>query len=164
MTRGRRPKPAEIRRREGGTGASGAVSHRPMPVPMRVEVRTTAPEFPPELPAEARDLWDFEVTRLFEAGIADVTDIPALRMMCLCYSRVEKARRVLAEDGMVSLGSTGQLVEHPMLQVEHRERLQLLRWFEQFGLTASARARLGLTALQGSTLKAELEQTLGRRR
>ena len=43
---------------------------------------------------------------------------------------------------MWARGSTGQMVEHPALQVERNAHTLLLRFAAEYGITPSARARI----------------------
>jgi phage terminase small subunit len=61
----------------------------------------------------------------------------------------------------VALGSTGQLTAHPLLAEERAAHAMVLKAGSSFALTPTDRARLGLAALEGQTLRRELEQTLG---
>lgn len=61
----------------------------------------------------------------------------------------------------VALGSMGQVVDHPLVQMERNAQLTVLRFATEYGLTASARARLGLTVLQGRSLQQELSDQIG---
>lgn len=61
----------------------------------------------------------------------------------------------------VALGSTGQIVEHPLVGSERAAAGMVLRFGEHYAVTPVARARLGLAALQGASLKADLDREIG---
>lgn len=66
---------------------------------------------------------------------------------------------------LVALGSTGQLVEHPMVATERNASRLALSFASSFGLTPSDRARLGILifdAVRGKR-EAELDDAIGRR-
>jgi P27 family predicted phage terminase small subunit len=157
--RGRKPKPVEERRLEGGRD----VSHRSSPEPLLVAGRP-AHEFdepPADLPRDARDFWRLTVTRLIEVGMLDLVDDVALRMLSTQYARWRQAGRVVADDGHFVRGSVGQLREHPAIRIEREAHGLFLKTAEQFGLTPMARTRLGLAELHRRSLHTEMESALG---
>lgn len=152
MPRGRPPKPIEQRAREGNPG------NRRLPEPLHLSARL--PERPAGLPPAAIALWDELMPDLSEVGVVAFPDSAALVAMCVQWARAEEARRVIAEEGHFALGSTGQLVEHPALAIERAAHALYLRFAEQFGLTASARARIAATALGARAVQASLDAEL----
>lgn len=62
---------------------------------------------------------------------------------------------------LVALGSTGQLVAHPLLDVERHAANLCLRFGGRFGLTPADRASLGLALIEGHTRANELVTVLG---
>ena len=133
--RGRKPKPVEQKLREGNPG------QRRLPEPLRFgEPGSLEP--PALLPPEGRELWNEFVPLLAQQRIVDVVDRAALTVLCLQWARCCQAAAVLAEQGLFVLGSTGQPVEHPALAIERQADALLLRYCEQYGLTAAARARI----------------------
>lgn len=153
---GRKPKPVETRRREGNPG------RRPLPEPVRVDGRTVSPPEPPDhLPEDARAAWDRIVPALCNIGLLDGIDAFALEAMCVQWARAQQAGRVVAEQGHITLGSTGQLVEHPALGIERQAQQMFLRFAEHYALTPVARTRLGLAELQRRSLADEMARALG---
>lgn len=61
---------------------------------------------------------------------------------------------------LVALGSTGQLTEHPAVEIERAAAAIVLRLATEFAMTPTARARLGLAVLEGRSLQKELEEDL----
>lgn len=140
--RGRKPKPVEQRRREGNLNKD----RLPEPISIGGPQPPTAPD---DLPPEAQQLWDEVVDRLHVAGVIDKVDGAALQALCVQWARAERARQVIAVEGMFAKGSTGQLVEHPALGVERAAHAMFLRFATEYGLTAAARARI-VVALVGA--------------
>src|SRR5205085_177510 len=66
----------------------------------------------------------------------------ALQAMCVQWARAQMATKVIGRHGYFALGSTGQIVEHPALAIERHAHGLFLRFAEQYGLTAAARARI----------------------
>lgn len=62
---------------------------------------------------------------------------------------------------LIALGSTGQLVAHPLLDVERHAANLCLRFGGRFGLTPADRASLGLALIEGHTRSTELSTILG---
>lgn len=157
--RGRKPKPVEQRRLEGGR----EVSHRSPPEPLLVAGRP-AHEFdepPDDLPLDAKRFWRQTVSRLLEVGMLDLVDDVALRMLATQYARWQQASRVVAQDGHFVRGSVGQLREHPAIRIERESHGLYIKTAEQFGLTPMARTRLGLAELHRRSLHNEMERALG---
>jgi P27 family predicted phage terminase small subunit len=157
--RGRKPKPVEQRRLEGGRD----VSHRAVPEVMLVAGRPEheLDEPPADLPADGQVFWRDTVHRLIEVGMLDLVDEVALRMMAVQYARWRQAGRVIAEDGHFARGSVGQLREHPAVRIERDAHALFMKTAEQFGLSPMARTRLGLAELHRRSLHNEMERALG---
>jgi P27 family predicted phage terminase small subunit len=153
--RGRKPKPVEVKIREGNPGK------RPLPEPVRVGGVPASLEPPDDLPQTAKDWWNEAVPILAKVGILDTVDRAALEMMATQYARAKQASRVIAEHGHLARGSTGQLVEHPSLATERAAAQMFLRMAEQYALTPVARTRLGIAELERISLQQEIESSLG---
>jgi len=65
---------------------------------------------------------------------------------------------------MVALGSTGQVVEHPLVGTGRAAAALFLRFAEQFGGTTLGRTRIQLGKAAGRRLEADLEDALGKGR
>jgi P27 family predicted phage terminase small subunit len=150
---GRKPKPIEQRI------AEGRAAHRPLPQPLMVKGRPdlTMAEPPDDLPEDAKDLWRSVVPSLLEVGILDVVDLPAMEAMCTEWAYGKEASRIVAEKGVLSRGHAGQLREHPAVSTVRKSHEMFARFAAEYGLTPSARARLGLAHMQGRALQAELQ-------
>jgi P27 family predicted phage terminase small subunit len=156
--RGPKPKPLEMRQREGNAG------HRPLPEPLLVAGRPELNELaepPAHLPIEAKEFWRESVVHLIRVGIIDRVDVPVLEQLATQYARIRQSQRVLAEDGHFVRGSVGQLREHPALKIEREATSLFLRMAEHYALTPIARTRLGLAELHRRSLSSELESGLG---
>ena len=157
--RGRKPKPVEQRRLEGGRD----VSHRTVAEPMLVAGRPMHEfdEPPADLPLDGREFWQVTVSRLIDVGMLDLVDEVALRMLATQYARWCQAGRVVAIDGHFVRGSVGQLREHPAIKIEREAHGLYVKTAEQFGLTPMARTRLGLAELHRRSLHSEMDRALG---
>lgn len=154
MPRGRKPKHPAQKEREGNAG-----KRRIKPALELAPAGGLA--CPPELPAAGRALWAEVVPRLAGVGVLDEADRGALEALCFQYALVVTSREVIRKEGHYALGSTGQLVPHPAIAIEREATNLFLRLAAEFGMTPSARARIGRdAAIAKGNAKADLEAIL----
>jgi P27 family predicted phage terminase small subunit len=158
--RGRKPTPVEQRIAEGNPGK------RPLPEPVVLERVREGDDHPlltppDHLPKAAKEAWLQTVPTLAKVGLLDSVDVLALEAMCIQYARARQAGVIIAAQGPVTRGSTGQLREHPSIATERNAHAMFLRFAEQYALTPSARTRLGLAELQRRQATEELADRLG---
>ena len=156
--KGRKPKPAEIRRREGNPGK------RPIPETVVVDGRPQSLPVPEHLPEQAKEFWGRIVPTLAQVGILDGVDRPMLESAAIQYARAREAGDVVAREGLLTQTVNGQLVEHPAVKTERAAMKLLGQFAEQYALTPVARTRLGLAELQRRSLADELDTELGDRK
>jgi phage terminase small subunit len=104
-----------------------------------------------------------QVANMMRAGL----DVPPAKINALTnyeqtlanLRELHRARRIAGN--LVTLGSTGQLVEHPLASTERAAAALVLRYASRFGLTPADRAQLGLQILEGRTMKRDLENAIG---
>lgn len=132
-TRGRKPKPAAQRRAEGNPGK------RPIHDAWQGE---GVPEPPAFLGPIAREEWDRVVPELVRAGLASRVSSGSLTALCTAWGIAEHARLLLDEEGLVEEGSTGQLVESPLVGTYLKAITTYMRIATEFGMTASAAMRV----------------------
>lgn len=152
--RGAKPKPIEQKIREGNLGK------RALPEP--VKLRERGPRKPANLPEAASEMWDEIVPILKEAQVLNQIDRAALEALVVQWHRGVQARQVLATEGLFSLGSTGQIVPHPALDVERNAHTLFIRIAEQFGITPVARARIAaaVQGVAGASMENELDDMM----
>lgn len=151
------PTPAKLRLLKGkgpGTDSSG---RKVRAQPVDVAFLPDAPEHLPELAAAQ---WDHVAAGLRRMEIAGPVDVAALEAFCLAYARMRDAEAVIAEEGMFTAGSTGQLVAHPAVAIAHQARGQIGTLGAQLGLTPAARLRMTLPEAKGDDKE---EALFGRR-
>jgi P27 family predicted phage terminase small subunit len=154
---GRRPKPIELKLREGNPG------RRTLPDPVVLGGRPSEPIEPPEaLDEDAKDFWREAIPIFHRVGLLDTIDRAALEMTATAYARVVQCRRAIQEHGMFSRGSKNQFAEHPALASERVAMTVFLRFAEQYALTPLARTRLGMVELQRRSMQDELADRLGK--
>lgn len=107
-----------------------------------------------------------KVAALLQQGISPPTgDINALANYSTSVANKRAYIAALQRSGrVVALGSTGQLVEHPMVATERAAASLLLRFASEYAMTPVARARLGIAVLEGRSIAKELEEDIGARR
>lgn len=103
------------------------------------------------------------VANMLRAGVdvppAKLNAIANLETVLASLEAYRDARRRVGN--LVALGSTGQLVAHPLLDVERQAANLCLRFGGRFGLTPADRASLGLALIEGHTRSNELATILG---
>jgi phage terminase small subunit len=68
---------------------------------------------------------------------------------------------VLRKQSSFALGSTGQMVEHSAVAMERNAHMAYLRFAQEFGLTAAARARIAAaTSMVRQALESERDEIL----
>ena len=156
--RGPKPKPTEIRIREGYS------NRQKLPEPILVSGQPAVGELaepPAHLPLDAKEFWRDSVARLVAVGIIDRVDLPTLELLAVQFARARQAGRVIASEGHFALGAACQIRPHPALAIEREATAQFARLSELFGLNPVARARLGLAELHRRSLQAEFAESLG---
>ena len=89
MTRGRRPKPSAIRRREGNPGKRGYNHAEPVPPDFM-------PSCPPHLSNVAAEEWERLAGTLHGVGVLTAVDRAALAAYCQAYGRWVEAEEKLS--------------------------------------------------------------------
>lgn len=145
--------------------AEGNPSRRPLPevvkLPGGYVTQETFQEPPEHLTDTAKEWWRDAVPVLVEAGVLEKIDRSMLEFAATQYGRALQAARIVADQGIVARGSTGQLKEHPILETERKAQMAYLRFIEQYAGTPQARVRLGIAELQRRSLAEELKDGLG---
>lgn len=118
-------------------------------------------EPPAHLPEDARALWRAYVPDLVACGIVDRVDVPMLEQLCVQYSRIRAAQRVIADVGLFTRGSVGQIRAHPAVRIEAEATILFDRLAQQFGIGPLGRTRLGLAEITRRVLADELRDGLG---
>lgn len=89
------------------------------------------------------------------------TELAAIAKLELNLATLGEYLRLREQGVKVALGSTGQLVEHPLVDSTRKSAALMLRIGEQYALTPSGRARLAVGVNTAKTLKTELDRELG---
>jgi len=156
---GRPPKSREQRIAEGNPGK------RPLPEPVIGLGKVLDFPAPASLSGREREVWDQLVPEVAALGWIDRIDRAMLELLVHTIALAETARASIREHGfmLTTYDKDGNPVGdkvNPATRIQIQATAQALRLAEQFGLTSSARARLGLTVAKGKTLAARLESEL----
>jgi P27 family predicted phage terminase small subunit len=157
--KGRPPKPREQRIAEGNPG------NRPLPEPVLGLGKVLDFPAPSTLSPAERNVWDELVPEVAALGWIDRVDRAMLELLVQQLALVEQARESVRRDGFMLTdydkdGNERGLKVNPAARLQVQATAQALRLAEQFGLTSSARARLGLTVAKGATLAQQLANDL----
>jgi P27 family predicted phage terminase small subunit len=156
---GHNRKPAELRRREGGS----TVSHRPVPQTVVLGGRLDPQKFPapPErLPEDGKDLWYELGPELAAVGLLDRFDLLAFEDLCRAHARKLQFGRVIAAKGPFAMGSRDQITQAAWTRAERAAADECARLYARFGLTPVDRTRLGLMHISGQSMARDLERAL----
>lgn len=132
-TRGRKPKPSELKRLQGNPGKREISRREPKP---QNEVKR-----PWGMKGLPRKFWDEHADELERLGVLTGVDTAAFRLMAESYAFALEAAEQLREAGFIFEGRDGPR-KHPLHQV-FRDHANLFRSFAtEFGMTPSSRTRL----------------------
>lgn len=142
--RGRKPKPTHLKVVQGNPGKRQLNQDEPQPD------RSTIPEPPDHLNAEAREEWDRAAMQLWHMGVLSHADRATLAAYCQAYGRWVQAERAIAEmakrddktHGLMIRTSKGTAVQNPLVGTANKAKADMMRYAAEFGLTPSARTRL----------------------
>jgi P27 family predicted phage terminase small subunit len=153
--RGPKPKPAEVRKREGTYRQS---EHGPVVV---LGGKPSAFDAPAHMSDRARAAWDELVPLLVPVGLLDRADAPALEAMCCAVAQWREANDVLQAEGLFVASPNGYRVAHPAIAVANKAAAEYRSWCARFGLTPSDRIGLGIAAVRSRSLSEDLADRIG---
>lgn len=130
--RGRKPKPADQKEREGNAGRRQAIGPEvgALPVP------------PPWIPKRARPTWDRVVPQLAQQVALKQTDAESLADYIVCIFRLSQCERRLEREGLMVKGQKGNRVKNPAAMLTRQYRVSVQRWASHFGCTPAERQRV----------------------
>lgn len=138
--KGRPPKPTETKKKAGNPGK------RELPDNVVTAGRGQPPK-PATLGAQASAVWDEVVPLMEQAGTLDKADGAALEVFCTALAISRQAADMLPRGngtGLVIQQPSGRYAADPHFNVWKDAATVVRQFAEQFGLTPSARARLGV--------------------
>ena len=112
----------------------------------RSAVAVPPPDPPTNLGEIGQDLW-WTLWQL-GAGVYQMTDQWAIETFCSLWERRQQLLAVVAAEGLMTVGSTGQPVVHPAIRMVDVIEGRLPNLEASLGLTPESRLRLGITAVE----------------
>ena len=148
--RGRKPVPTHLKLVRGNPGKRRLNSVEPAP-------ERIIPTPPPELTPDARLEWERVAGELHRIGVLSGIDRAALAAYCQAYGRWIVAERAIARmaerdqltDGLMIRTTNGNAVQNPLVGTANKAMADLVRYAAEFGMTPSARSRIGGQAGEG---------------
>ena len=142
--RGRRPTPTHLKLLRGNPGQRAI---RPTVEPPRP---TEPPAAPDILTGYARQEWDEVAPKLWRLGCLSAIDVAALAAYCEAYKRWRTAVTTLDEmaerdpvmRGQIVKTQSGGAAPNPIVLIADKAARDMVRFASEFGMTASARARI----------------------
>lgn len=164
MARGRPPKPHEVHEKEGTLRPD---RHSPLPVVLGERSLGAAPD---TLTPTQTLIWDYLVRELSGARLLQSTDAPMLEQLAVAVDYARQSSETIQAEGLIfeeeRYDKEGNVVgvtkkRHPAY-MNWKDSVQTAKTLaEHFGLTPSARARLGIQAAVGLSAAKQLEKTIG---
>ena len=139
MTRGRKPKPTELKKLAGNPGKRPLNRNEPKPGD---KSKPTCPRY---LGKTAKREWRRIAGELYEMGILTKIDQTMLAAYCQAFGRwVDAAEQLETTGGEILVSSNGNLYQNPWLAIVNRSMEQMAKLAAEFGLSPSARSRLNV--------------------
>lgn len=97
---------------------------------------------PSHLTPLQQDVW-LEIARLLETLVRE-SDVPMVEMAAVAYAGYREAQKMIDQEGIIFVDANDNLKEHPAVRVAQRYMEQFTKISDRFGLTPTARAKLGI--------------------
>jgi pyruvate/2-oxoglutarate dehydrogenase complex dihydrolipoamide acyltransferase (E2) component len=124
-----------------GSGRAGAITI--------ADVRAAAPDEPKGLGEEGRALWSSVVTGLPAGWEFDERETAILTLAARQADDLAALQAVIAREGPIAVGSTGQPVVHPAVAEARQARLAIGRLLGQLGVPDEAGSRGTAASMRG---------------
>ena len=152
-TRGRKPKPTELKALTGNPGKRRLPADEPKPEPT-----SAVPEPPDYLGETAAKQWRRIAPQLHALGLLTGLDETALAAYCDAFGRwVEAGAEVRKKGALVKV--RGYPMQNPYLVISNKALKQMKEMLTEFGMSPSSRARVKVSRDETD----ELEQFLGQK-
>jgi P27 family predicted phage terminase small subunit len=144
MKPGPPPTPLHLKLLRGNPG-----KRRPKPEP-EPTIPPTCPEPPSFITGYAADLWWETAPELHRLGLLTRLDVPALAAYCHSFGQwhmaVEALAKMEANDplmrGQIIRTKQGEAAVNPLVSIARKHAGDVIRFANEFGLSAAARSRL----------------------
>ncbi len=103
---------------------------------------------PKDLDCESRERWKWVMGALKTRGLWEDTDVDLFEGYIRALQTAREARELVKEEGMTSVGSMKQKVEHPGLKTEREARRDALKYATALRLTPDARGATPTESLE----------------
>jgi len=133
--RGRKPKPAHLKVIEGNRGRR--------PIRKEIQPEPICPPPPAFLGTEAKREWRRIAPALCALRILSLLDIAALGAYCSSYGLWSQATDALAKEELIAKSAKGNSMANILIGISNKAAADMVRYAAEFGMTPSARARLG---------------------
>ena len=148
MTRGRKPKPTNLKVIAGTDRPSRRNDAEPKP-------NLAIPDVPSHLSDEAKVEWGRVCHEAYALGILTRLDRAGLAAYCQAYGRWVQAERALAAmaerdpvtRGLMIKTTNGNAIQNPLVGTANKAMQDMVRYAAEFGFTPAARARVKADAI-----------------
>ena len=144
-TRGRKPKPTELRLLEGVPGHSRPINENEPKPPKTLVLRPPAWMMP-----EAKKCWKKYAPILNDMGVITEVDIPAFEGFCQSYAMWKAAQQDIMIFGMTTVTKSGYEQQRPAVAIAQQNLKSMQSFATEFGLTPSSRSRITTGAAAGA--------------
>ena len=151
-TRGRKPKPTNLKVLEGNPGQRPLNDNEPKP-------DKKAPTCPAWLEPEAKKEWRRMSKQLEQLGLLTELDRAAFAAYCQAYARWKEAEEFITKHGSMIRTPNGYLQQVPQVSIAQTIQKLMLKYCAEFGLTPSSRSRI-IASDGKSDTEDEMEQLL----
>lgn len=134
-TRGRKPKPTELKVLEGNPGKRKLNDREPKP-------KKQAPTCPKWLEDEAKKEWKRLAKKMEAIGILTEVDLAAFAGYCQSYARWKEAEEYLSANGATFTTPSGYVQQVPQVSIAQTYLKLMGKYASEFGLTPASRSRL----------------------
>ncbi len=150
MTRGRKPKPTDLKVLEGNPGKRALNRKEPKP-------EAVIPDCPNHLRGTARTEWKRITQELHKLKLISKVDRAALAICCTAWADYVRACNKLEKEGEVIISEKGGLYQNPWVAIKKRSMDQVIKFYAEFGMTPSSRSRV---KVEDTSPEDELEKML----
>ena len=136
MSKGRKPKPTNLKILEGTARKDRVSALEPRPDP-------NLPAPPDHLSKDALVEWGRVSGQLYKLGLLSEIDRAALAAYCQAYGRWARAERELNEiDSLVDTTPNGMQQQHALVGIANKAMETMHKFLVEFGMSPSARTRV----------------------
>ncbi len=133
---GRSPKPTVLKILKGTDQACRVRDDEPQPDSDNIQK-------PPNLSERAHKYWDQLIGLLTDARMLTNVDAYAFAALCEEAGIYFEASEQVQKTGLIVKGKNGYPVQSPYLRIMNQSQGHMRKWFIEFGMTPSARTRVG---------------------